>query len=221
MNKIGFLKVSLSLIAGALLSVGASATVIVNGSFEDGDFSGANYSWLTVANGQSNITGWTIGGAAVDWHNGAEFNPIQDGLKAVDLNLSGGGLGNTGTLSQTFSTSIDTTYDLAFYFAGPKASFPDPRQVKVDVAGISQVFDQVASPNKDLNWGLHTLSFTAIDVATTLEFSAVNGSGYWGALIDNVSVTAQVAEPSSIALLVIGLLGLGFTRRKANARYIA
>ena len=45
--------------------------------------------------GSSAITGWTIGGAGIDWHNGAQFNPIQNGLYAVDLNLSGGGLGKT------------------------------------------------------------------------------------------------------------------------------
>jgi choice-of-anchor C domain-containing protein len=169
--------------------------LITNGSFEDGNYSGQNYSWLQVNNGQSNITGWSVGGAAVDWHNSAEFSPIQDGERAVDLNLSGGGLSNTGTISQTFSTEVNATYSLDFYFSGPHTGFPDPRQVRVKVAGDDLVFSQVASSNNILAWGLHTYTFKAIDTSTTLTFSAVNGSGYWGALIDDVSVN-KVNPPS-------------------------
>jgi len=194
MSKLSFLKAPVSLIAGLVLSVSASANLIQNGSFENGDYSQQNYSWVTVDNGQSNITGWDIGGVAVDWHNSAEFSPIQDGLRAVDLNLNGGS-GQTGTLSQTFATDAGTSYILDFYFAGPNTNFPNARQVQVDIAGSTAIFDQIASPNRDLVWGMHSLSFTAIDASTTLTFSSVDSAGYWGAVIDDVSV--KVPEPAS------------------------
>ena len=66
---------------------------MLNGSFELGAYTGGPYNYVTA--GSSAITGWTIGGAGIDWHNDAQFNPIQNGLYAVDLNLSGGGLGKT------------------------------------------------------------------------------------------------------------------------------
>jgi choice-of-anchor C domain-containing protein len=213
MSKLSFLKAPVSLIAGLVLSVSASANLIQNGSFENGDYSQQNYSWVTVGNGQSNITGWDIGGVAVDWHNSSEFSPIQDGLRAVDLNLNGGS-GQTGTLSQTFATNAGTSYILDFYFAGPNTNFPNARQVQVDIAGSTTIFDQIASPNLDLVWGMHSLSFTAIDASTTLTFSSVDSAGYWGAVIDDVSV--KVPEPASLALLTLGLAGLGFSRRKAR-----
>lgn len=170
--------------------------LITNGSFENGDYTGANYSWLQVNQGESYITGWSVGGQAVDWHNDYSFSPIQNGKKAVDLNISGGGLNNTGTISQTFSTVVNATYSLEFYFSGPHTGFPNPRQVRVEVAGVSQIFSQTASSNNNLTWGLHTYNFKAIDTSTTLKFSAVNGSGYWGPLIDNVSVN-KVSNPPS------------------------
>src|SRR5262249_10981592 len=96
------LRVAAALLLALFFAVAtASATnLIVNGSFEQGNWYG-NYSWYRIAPGSTDMTGWTIGGAGVDWHNSAEMVP-EDGVYVVDLNLDGNGLANTGTISQSF-----------------------------------------------------------------------------------------------------------------------
>ena len=89
----------------------ASANLIVNGSFEYGDRTGANWSWKTVSAGDTSITGWTVGNTGVDWHNNAELNPPQDGAFLVDLNLNGP---TNVTLSQSFATVANAKYTLTF-----------------------------------------------------------------------------------------------------------
>ena len=131
----------------------------------------------------------------------------------VDLNLSGGGLSDTGTISQSFVTSPATSYVLTFDLAGPRTSFPNPRQVRVNVAGIEQVFSQAASNNLALVWGQEVLPFVATAPTTTLLFSSVNGSGFWGPFLDQVSVVSAAAVPEPAALTLGGIaiaIGLGY-----------
>lgn len=199
-----------------------AANLIVNGSFEQGNKAGFNYSWKTVSAGDNSITGWTVGGRGIDWHNPSEFNVPVDGQYAVDLNLSGGGLSDTGTLSQSFATTVGEVYKLVFSLAGPTPSsnsgFPEPRQVNVNIAGLQQIFSTPSSLNTALVWGTQELTFQAVSALTTLNFSSVNGSGFWGPVLDNVSVekVASVPEPASlIGLLAVGAFTtIGVSKRK-------
>ena len=94
---------------------------------------------------------------------------------------------------------------------------PNPREVNVVVAGLSTNFDHPASLNTNLNRGLQTLTFNAIGSTSTLTFASVDGSGFWGPLLDNLSVV-QVPLPGSLALLCLGLAGLGLLRRRNPSR---
>lgn len=47
------------------------------------------------------------------------------------------------------------------------------------------------------------------------------GNGYRGALIDNVSVVANVPEPGSVALAGLGLAALGVSCRHPNRAELA
>lgn len=133
---------------GLLSTTETCANRIVNGSFEQGDFPGGD--WTVVLAGGAALTGWTVGGEGVDWHKAvASYGPAQSGIFMVDLNRNGGGSGS-GTLSQSFTTVVGADYALNFYLAGPSLYFPNPRQVKVDVAGLTQVFSQAASPENQL-----------------------------------------------------------------------
>lgn len=198
-----------------VLGASAHANLLTNGSFEQGNFSPVSInSYVSVGNGQTNITGWNIGNVGVDWHNGTEFQSIVDGQRAVDLNMEGV---NTGTLSQSFTTTVGSWYDLSFWLAGPGLNWGTQRQVLVDVAGLDDVvFTIAASAPTSLVWGLQTLTFQAVASTTTLSFASADSTGYWGALIDNASVTAAstVPEPGSVALLGLGLAALGVSRKR-------
>lgn len=191
---------------------GFGPELIVNGSFEDGDFSPViNGSWVNVIAGSTRITGWTVGGQAVDWHNPTHFNAPHTGTKIIDLNLSGFGIADTGAMLQTIATVPGQSYRLSFFLAGPNLSFPDPREVRVTVAGVPTIFSAPASPNTALAWYERTLDFTATSAATTLEFSSVNGSGFWGALLDDVSVVARQQAFVTVNNVAPTIAGVNFS----------
>lgn len=198
----------------ALLAAETRANLIVNGSFEEGNYTGGDYN--VVPAGGSALTGWTVGDQGVDWHKAvAGFGPAHSGNLMVDLNRNGGSTGS-GTLSQSFATTIGAQYDLSFYLAGPSLYFPNPRQVRVEVAGSTTIFSHAASSESQLDWGEQALTFTATEATTTLTFSSVDANNFWGPMLDDVSVTASalaVPEPSTAALLSLGLAGLLLERR--------
>ena len=210
------------------LSMGsAHANLIVNGSFESGSFSScSNGAFCRLFNGATNLTGWTIGGVAVDWHNSVQLMP-HTGDKLVDLNMDGQS-GETGTISQSFATTPGSQYLLEFFLSGPEHSlnsgFPDPRKVVVDIAGFHTMFSTADSLDTNMQWGDDQLFFTAQGATTTLTFSSPNDTEFWGPVLDDVSVNPIVPEPSSIGLLITGILGLaaiGLRRRSISGFHLA
>jgi choice-of-anchor C domain-containing protein len=166
--------------------------LIVNGSFEDGDFSPVNSgSWVNVGAGETKLTGWTVGGDLVNWHNSVEFHFPQEGDKTVDLN--DGCFGLRGTISQTIATTVGMAYELKFYLSGP-INFSDGcsgslvRDLQVNVGGADAFFQAAASDHLNIQWEEKTATFVATASSTTITFSAPVPGGYWGPVIDNVSV---------------------------------
>lgn len=167
----------------------AGANLIKNGSFEYGNYTGNG--WTRLYAGDTSLNDWSIGGDGVDWHNHSQFGYPPDGDKLIDFNLDGGTI---GTISQEFATTPDITYTLTFYLAGPgkEFGFPDPRKIKVNVAGVDYIISQPASLFTDIEWGVKQLNFKAISNITTLTFSSVNSYGFWGPVIDKVSVKQPI-----------------------------
>jgi choice-of-anchor C domain-containing protein len=203
----------------------AEAELIVNGSFEEGDFGGFE-SFRRLTPGSTALVGWTIGGVAVDWHNSVEFRFPRQGDKVIDLHLDGG-FGQHGSISQSFATVRGRLYELSFYLAGPGSSFgfPNPRSVLVEIAGTQQYFSSPASLHTDLQWFRHVLRFTAVDTATTLKFLSPHlGRGFWGPVLDDVSVvrvrTAAVPEPASPVLLLGGIGSMAVLARWRSRRVL-
>jgi choice-of-anchor C domain-containing protein len=210
---IGF--ICISLLSVLLLAGSAGANLLTNGSFEDGVNPPVS-SWKGLSAGNSDLTGWTIGGGGVDWEN--DMTP-HDGL-FIDLNS---GL-TPGTISQNFNAVVGQWYTLEFDLAGPGtwSPFTDPREVKVTLDGIEYIFSVAASSNSNLFWEEKSLNFQANATSMELTFASLaagnvtGGELYWGPVIDDVSVdrdSASVPEPFSILLLGLGILGItGFKR---------
>jgi choice-of-anchor C domain-containing protein len=219
-------------VAAALVASGAAhANLILNGSFESASVNPATYQ--TLAAGSTAITNWVVGAPNVDYINKGEWN-ASDGNRSVDLD---GGVGSAGSVSQSFATLAGADYRVTFDLSGNPGALPMVKTVRVSAGADSANFDYTIGTNHlnnsgALPWVLtyeaHTFEFTATGAQTTLTFASLTGqsgsrSG-WGPVIDNVDVellestppTPAIPEPSTVALMAVGLAAVGFTRRRKS-----
>ncbi|MFT7259524.1 MAG: hypothetical protein ACI9FO_001284 [Methylophagaceae bacterium] len=202
MNKKSFSALISASILGLSLSTSANANLIENGGFEDqtgtalgGDgtswfiYSASDLSW-----GGDNIEVWTT-----------RTPSAFEGDYHAELNADGS---NTGAWSifQTFTTIIGQTYDVFFAYS---ARSGDNEEFTVAFNGTTFTLnDHVVG-----SWSTFSKSFMATGNKTTLTFtSVVPLDGTLGNFIDDVQV--NVPEPSAVALLGLGLLGLGVARKR-------
>jgi hypothetical protein len=176
----------------------ASANLLVNGSFETGDF-----------------TGWTVNaGATVVQQSGG-----LGGYSAEDGNYYAA-LGNVGlplgTVSQSFTTTAGDSYTLTYYLASNGTT---PNEFRTDINGTTY-FDQTNISTQP--YTLYTYTFTATGSSSTLTFYERDDPNYLA--LDNVSVnlapvTAVVPEPSTLHPAgLAALLSLGYAWRQGRHR---
>ncbi len=202
-----------------LLCNGAFANLIVNGSFE----SGLSGGYAELSGGSTAITGWTTTQSGVEWFQPAVYGPglggAADGLAAIDLAnyvYVGGGI------EQTFATTAGQTYNLSFaggnvVYAGRDGTglidvLLDGSMVQSFATGTSSTY---------MTWQNFGLSFTATGATTTLEFQNNQDPFLHFAALDMVDVesaTSSVPEPGTLALLGIGILGMGFGQRRRSKK---
>jgi len=170
----------------------AFAQLINNGSFEAGGGS---------------FTGWTTGGNFEDTQvvSGAfyDYTGAEDGNFYATL----GPVGSDGTLSQTFADHAGAQYTVSFWFASVGDN-PSDFSASWDNTPLLSL----TNPNTGSAWTQYTYQVTGTG-NDTLTFAFRDDPG-WMAL-DNVAVTQNAPEPSSLLLLGTGVLGLGgIVRRK-------
>ncbi len=167
------------------------------GSFELPGFATAD-GYITLADGSTAITGWTVDQAALDWVAPAYWNP-SDGIFSLDLN----GFFVAGGIHTTIPTIPGTSYGVSFDLAGFVAtgSPSNPKSVEVSVGTSTKSFSMpvpTVTGQKPItvNWTQHRFDFVASTTSSTLSFRSLVPGDASGLLLDNVSV--QKVVPRSV-----------------------
>jgi choice-of-anchor C domain-containing protein len=202
------------------LSMRAEASLVTNGSFEDGTFSETYppqaYMRLFASDSTATaISGWTVTQDSVDWVDVGLWNAF-DGTKSLDLSGAEGALGKI-VVTQALATIPGQEYLLRFDMAANPDGSPTVKNLLVTVGSDPSqafTFDGTGKSHSDMGWKEESMSFVAGGPSTTLAFESTDSTGY-GPAIDNVRVD-PIPEPSTLVLLagLVGMFALGYLRRK-------
>ena len=201
-----------------LNSANVNAGLLLNGSFEAQDIGPS----LFLSVDQSFIDDWqtTASDNKIEvWNNGFQGVTAYDGKQHVELNAN-----ESSTLFQDVA-GITSGSLLDFFFAhrarahwdssvDPGTVFDEMQLTITDIVTGSVLFSQ--NYTTGLEWQLYTGNDVATATGNTLRFAytsinTATGDNTIGNFLDYVGFgtdLVKVPEPSSIALLALGLLGL-------------
>ncbi len=207
----------------------SAANLVVNGGFDADDITG------NKVNFQGNVTGWNGGanltflaapGTADDL---SLYLAVYGSFPATspqggNFILADGDPNYSGVFSQTISgLTIGQQYLLTFWqAAGQQYGFTGPttEQWSVTFGADTQLSSLFTLPEAGVGpWQQQSMLFTATGTSQTLSFLAVGTPG--GAppisFLDGVELNA-VPEPSTLSMMAVGALGLGFVRLRRRAQ---
>jgi Protein of unknown function (DUF642)/PEP-CTERM motif len=204
----------------AALGVATSpqANLLTNGSFESGAFVNQGNDTMSLPAGSTVITGWTVVTDTTAWIGAT--NPFglsaNNGSFFLDLTNYQAGAPFAG-MSQTIATTPGATYSLSFDL-GSSTFWGRPDSIIASAAGTSQTFTAPMNGGNN-DWQSVLMQFVASSATTTVLLQGASGINYIG--LDNVNVEfvsgpgpGQIPEPTTLALLGLGLASLAVSRRR-------
>jgi choice-of-anchor C domain-containing protein len=177
----------------------------------------AGSGFATLGAGNTDLTGWSIGGAGIDYV-GSYWVPAG-GNFSIDLDAL-----SAGSIFQTISTVAGQAYTVSFDLAGNPDGAPIVKLAIADATGLpgaAYLFDTTGKTKTNMGWTTFTYDFIAQSNSTTLTFSNSNQAGFltpYGAALDNISISSGAPEPASWALMLLGFGGLGMAMRSRRSR---
>ncbi len=205
----------------------AGAAALVNGGFEQPSFSGSSVNFLT----DTSMAGWrtTASDHQIEyWSNGFNGVASYEGSQHVELNAF-----QVSTLYQDIS-GIAAGSTVGYQFAHRGRAGVDTMRLTITDLGANNaigggddtvLFSQLYSDG-NTSWGFYSDASALTALGHTLRFAYESVSSVGGPSVGNFLDAAAfgvgvgaVPEPSSIALSLLGLAGVGAVRRKsAKAR---
>lgn len=223
MRKITWFLVATAILAlPAVTTTAQAANLVTNGSFEADSFNtGGGYRLGLINN---DVSGWFIpaGNGIYPWglQNGNSYGAGPADTGAQWLVLGQQGTANQYTIQQTVTgLTPGHAYTLS-WAAASELGCCATGQLSF-LAGSTSGGSSFSAPNSGsywTQWGHYSLNFVANSSAVTFQFQDVrpNSSGYDLGL-DSVSLVAVgVPEPTSWAMMIIGLGLVGVAARRRS-----
>ena len=195
---------------------GADYNLVQNPGFESPDLDGWPSRYYSMAT--SGLDNWNIPYGIVHLRADCPPNSGAQSLELLDHYL--------GCISQNLATVAGGTYNLSFAMTGDFAYAYD-RTVQVWWGGVP-LGTFIATrptgwdPSTNMGWTIRSggilSGLTASGPSTELGFTGLNQDQFYGALLDDISVTSSsVPEPGSLSLLLLALPGVAWLRRRRRA----
>jgi hypothetical protein len=212
-------RIAVAIAAAALSLAGPAHAAIVDGGFESLVLTGGNLGNL--------LENYGIGPVGASWSNASSFVlgidtaytegalsfVAQEGVNSLDL--TGAGYQGAVALSQNLSLNAGQ-YVLSFYLGdinGGDSRYGLASSVEVIFGGSSLGTFSNSAGTTTTHWMEVQVPLVSDGVNNTLTFSTVGLAldSYTG--LDNVRVSA-VPEPGSLAMVLAGLMAVGFVARR-------